>query len=287
MTKQPLVSILTPSYNQAAFIGDALGSVAKQTYPSIEHIVMDGGSTDDTVSVLKAAGATVTWTSEKDRGQGHAVNKAFAISNGGIIGWINSDDALFDTRVVEDVVTYFDVHPDIDVVFGHAARVTAEGRIVRILHVAQFSYRHLLWECFLVQPAVFMRRSAVEDTFLNEEFQFAMDWELWLRLAQTHKFGRINRVLAVDRTHGERKIKTWLAVLDADMEVLGGMYGVARPKDGDLVHRYHVVKSRLAGAIDILRPIAPLAFSGPQDSKWTLLRRQVASRSARWPEEYR
>jgi glycosyltransferase involved in cell wall biosynthesis len=127
---RPLVSVLTPSFNQAAWIGDNLASVACQTYPHIEHIVMDGGSTDGTAELLAAAGPAVHWRSEPDSGQAHAINKAFSESRGEIIGWINSDDAYVDCRVIEDVVSYFERHPRVDVVYGHAAQVAADGAII-------------------------------------------------------------------------------------------------------------------------------------------------------------
>ena len=283
---RPLVSILTPSYNQAAFIGDTLRSVESQTYSSVEHIVMDGGSSDGTVDILRAAGSRVTWASEPDTGQSNALNKAFAASHGEIIGWLNSDDAYYDVRAIEDVVAFFQERPEVDVVYGHAARVAPDGRVVRILWAPRFNRRHLLWDCFLVQPAVFLRRRAIEDAFVNEDFHYAMDWELWLRLSLTRSFARINRVLAVDRVHGARKILTWLDVLEADTRTLGTMYGVRRPRSWRWQHRFYFVTGRLAGARHVLPPSAPLAFSGDQDSTWKLLKRQVASRSSKWPEGY-
>jgi len=283
---KPLVSVLTPSFNQGAYIGDTLRSVRMQTYSNVEHIVMDGGSTDETVALLEAAGAGVDWVSEPDRGQTQALNKAFERSHGEIIGWLNSDDAYYDTRVIEDVVDFFARHPEVDVVYGHAARITAEGLVVRILHVPRFDYRRLLWDCFLFQPAVFIRRRVLVDGLLNEDFQFAMDWELWLRLAQTRRFARLDRVLAVDRTHSERKIKTWLPIYEADRDRLGGMYGAHTGPPVTLGIRLEAVASRLAGARFILTPGAPLAFTRKPESRWTLLRRQVASRMSTWPEEY-
>jgi glycosyltransferase involved in cell wall biosynthesis len=287
MTRQPLVSVLTPSFNQGAFIADTLGSVASQSYGNVEHIVMDGGSTDRTIEILSAADPRVVWRSEPDGGQTSALNKAFAASTGEIVGWLNSDDAYYDVRAIEDVVTFFEEHPAVDVVYGHAARITAGGRVVRILHVPRFKRRHLLWECFLVQPAAFVRRRAIEDAFLNEGFSFAMDWELWLRLSLTRRFARLDRVLAVDRTHRERKILTWLPVLEADTRRLEAMYGVWRPDNWRWRHRYYFVTGRLGGARHIVFPRAPLAFSGRQDSKWALLRTQIASRSSKWPADYK
>jgi glycosyltransferase involved in cell wall biosynthesis len=286
MDTQPLVSVLTPSFNQGVYISDTLRSVSAQTYRNVEHIVMDGGSTDDTVALLEAAGPRVVWASEPDRGQTHALNKAFERSRGEIIGWLNSDDAYYDTRAIEDVVEFFARHPEVDVVYGHAARVTAEGLVVRILYVPRFNYRRLLWDCYLYQPAVFVRRRAFGSGFVNEGFQFAMDWELWLRLAQTRRFARIDRVLAIDRTHAERKIKTWLPIYEADRERLGEMYGAHSGPPVSLLIRLRAVVARLAGARFVLLQRAPLAFTAKTESKWSLLRRQIASRMSTWPEEY-
>ena len=140
--------------------------------------------------------------------QSHALNKAFAGSHGAIIGWLNSDDAYFDRDAVADVVGCFQAHPEVDVVFGHAARADQQGRVSHVLWVPPFSGWLLHWKCFLSQPAVFFRRKALGDRFLDERFQFAMDWELWLRLARSCRFHRLNRVLAIDRDQPGRKINT-------------------------------------------------------------------------------
>ncbi len=283
----PLVSILTPSFEQAAYLPDNLASVACQTYPHIEHIVMDGGSTDGSVALLEAAGDRVRWRSEPDRGQAHAINKAFAASSGEIVGWINSDDAYFDCDVVADVVHFFDRHPEADVVYGHVARVTSTGRVVYIIWMLPFSYRLLRWTCFLEQPGVFFRRRAIEERFLDESFHFAMDWELWLRLGRNLRFVRMPRVLAIDRAQPERKIKTQEAVLEADRARLGHMYGVNLPWFFFGMWRVLFVLSRLAGGRYVLGMPARLAFSGEQDSRGVVFKRQVASRQSRWPEDWR
>lgn len=246
---------------------------------------MDGGSTDGSVEVL-AANPHVLWSSEPDRGQANALNKAFTLSSGQIIGWLNSDDAYFDRHVLEGVVTYFDRHPDIDVAYGHAARVNAVGRIVYLMWAPPFSYRFLHWVCFLFQPAVFVRRSTLSAGFLDESYEFAMDWELWLRLAAQHRFGRLDKVLAVDRTHPERKMKSWLPVLERERMRLSSSYGVSMPFLYKPMERAYHIATRLGGArfVGTVRP-ADLSFPGSQDSRRTLLLRQIASRKKHWPDE--
>lgn len=280
-----LVSVLTPSFNQAAWLGDCLRSVTAQTHPGIEHIVADGGSTDGSVDLLEAS-PLVTWTSEPDEGQADALNKAFARSSGELIGWLNSDDAYFDQRVVARTVEYLRTHPSVDVVYGHAARVNAAGRILYLMWSPPFNHRLLRWMCYLYQPAVFVRRRALSAGFLDKSFQFAMDWELWLRLeSEGRHFARIDRILAVDRTHPERKMKTWVPVLQAERPRLAERYGVSMPFFYAPLDRAYHVASRLGGARLVTHIPDTLAFSGAQDSRWALLRRQVASRQSHWQPE--
>ncbi|MHB9002821.1 MAG: glycosyltransferase family 2 protein [Coriobacteriia bacterium] len=284
---QPLVSVLTPSYNQGSWLADNLRSVAVQTYPRVEHIVMDGGSTDESVAVLESAEPPVIWRSEPDNGQPHALNKAFAASTGEIIGWLNSDDAFYDARVVSDVVDYFQCHPDVDVVYGHAARITAQGKIVYFVWVPPFSYRLMKLLCFLIQPAVFIRRRVLEDRFIDESYQFAMDWELWLRIGRTHRFARMGRVLAIDRLQPNRKMKTWAHVLEENRVRLGQAYGVHMPWYYGPVERLYYLATRLGGGRFVFRMSSELAFSGEQDTKAVVFRRQMFSRKAKWPHDFR
>ena len=286
--KLPLVSVLTPSYNQATWLPDNLHSVACQTFPNIEHIVMDGGSTDGSVDILRAAEDTITWRSEPDKGQSDAINKAFAGSTGEIIGWINSDDAYFDCRVIQDVVAYFVGHPDVDVVYGHCLQVTGDGRAIQVLWAPPFDRELLKTVNPIMQPATFVRRSALLEPMLDESFHFAMDYELWLRLdAANHRFGRIDRLTAIDRHHGERKSTTIKNVNDADLLRLSQTYGThVTPYREDRRSRWYV-RQRLMGALLIPRIRSDFAFSAPPRMKDGLFRRQVMTRRADWPVEYK
>jgi glycosyltransferase involved in cell wall biosynthesis len=286
-TSGPLVSVLTPSFNQEAWLPDNLRSVAIQTYPHIEHIVMDGGSTDGSLTALEEADPPVVWRSEADGGQADALNKAFALCRGEIIGWLNSDDAYFDGRVVADVAACFEAHPEADVVYGHAARVTADGRVVVFVWVPPFSRALMRRICYLIQPAVFMRRRALEARFLDDSYQFAMDWELWLRLGEAHRFRRIPRVLAIDRLQPGRKMKTWESVFKADRARLAESHGVLSPWYYGALVRLWYLATRLGGARFALSLPNDLAFTGEQDDRWALFKRQVASRASSWPDDYR
>jgi glycosyltransferase involved in cell wall biosynthesis len=287
-SSHPLVSIITPSFNQARYVGDTLRSVACQTYPRIEHIVMDGASTDGTVEILKAAGDTITWRSEPDRGQCEALNKAFTLAKGDIIGWLNSDDAYFDCEVVQRVVDCFRKNSGVDAVYGHAVRVAEDGRVVWVLWTPKFKYRRMQMMNFLVQPTVFIRRSALGDFIADEAFDFTMDWELWLRLGKDHHFKRLNSVLAADRHQPGRKNKTAIDVFRENEHRMRAAYGIPEPAAWywDLYQRYWWIRQRLMGGFFVSAvSTAPLAFDGRVDPWPVFFRRQVLQRRTQWATE--
>lgn len=285
MNCEPLVSILTPSFNQARWLGDNLRSVASQTYPAVEHIVMDGGSTDGSIEILRATGARVRWRSEADRGQSHALNKAFAESEGAIIGWLNSDDAYFSTDAVESAVRLFVARPEIDVVYGHAALVNADGLILQMMWVPEFNCRLFKFYNFISQPAAFVRRSALGTAVADEAYDYAMDRELWLRLGLEHRFARLDRVLAIDRHHLARKSLSRPDLAQADSARLAAAYGVAAARRSRARVKAIKIAFRVAGIRLVPRAVrAHLAFGGAVDSPWRLAFRQVAVTRAAMPK---
>jgi glycosyltransferase involved in cell wall biosynthesis len=282
------VSILTPSFNQAAWLPDNLRSVACQTYPCVEHVVMDGGSTDGTVELLEKAQGVV-WRSEPDRGQADALNKAFAASHGEILGWINSDDAYYDCDVVADVVAFFEAHPEADVVYGHGVQTTDDGRVIQVLWTPPFDGELLKAADFITQPAAFIRRRVLSEPMLDESFHFTMDYELWLRLSRAGaRFARIDRVVAIDRHQQARKSSTIKDVHAANLELLAETYDLHLSPEYDATRSGFYVRQRLMGALVVPRlRRRPLAFTAPPDFARGLLRRQVATRRSDWPAEYR
>jgi glycosyltransferase involved in cell wall biosynthesis len=276
---EPLVSILTPSFNQGGWLVDNLRSVAEQSYAAVEHVVMDGGSTDGSVDLLeRQQRANLTWRSEPDRGQSHALNKALAISRGEIIGWLNSDDAYFGPTVVDEAVGIFKSEPDVGVVYGHALLVDARGLVLQVLWAPPFSRTLLRLHDFIPQPATFIRRELVSDTFVDESFDYAMDYELWLRLAQRYRFKRLDRIVAIDRHHTARKSYTMADVGTAEHARLEQQYGVANGRHGRLARKIWKIAARLIGAT-----VIPAAFKEPvvlhvvRDGRSQLLIRQVAT----------
>jgi glycosyltransferase involved in cell wall biosynthesis len=283
----PLVSVLTPSFNQAAWLPHNLRSIAVQTYPNVEHIVVDGGSTDGSVQILAAAGDSVTWRSESDEGQSDAVNKAFALSSGEIVGWANSDDAYFDCRVIEDVVACFRRHPEVDVVYGHCAQVDETGAIIWMIWVPWFMRRVLRVVNFIGQPVAFIRRSALSDPMLDVTYDFAMDYELWLRLEKEgRRFRRIPRIVAVDRQHAARKGVTMSDVLHSDLERLAKTHGRGYPRGKRVLSWGFYTWRRFMGVFLIPKIPRDLAFTDVHTRRWDVFRRQALSWNKAWPADY-
>jgi glycosyltransferase involved in cell wall biosynthesis len=212
----PLFSIITPSFNQGKFIEDTILSVKNQDYPNIEHIVVDGGSKDCTLEILKKYENTynLKWLSEPDQGQADALNKGFGLAKGMYIGWINSDDCYFDINAISSAVKYFNKYPEYDVIYGDAIRIDENNNFLYVIKERKFSYDFLTKACFLVQPSVFLRRCVIDNFRLNTALNLAMDYDFWLRIAQRHKFKYINRVFSVDRAQSQRKTivmgDTWI-----------------------------------------------------------------------------
>lgn len=270
----PLVSVLTPSFNQRRWLGETLDSVARQTYPHLEHVVVDGGSTDGSVDLLRAALPAGDWISEPDGGQSEALNKAFDRSRGEIIGWLNSDDAYLFDDAVESVVNYFRAHPDVDVVYGHAALVSESGGLLHVMWMPTYSKKRLWRQNFISQPAVFIRRRALEDGFLDESFHYTMDHELWLRLAARHSFGRIDKVLAIDRHQAQRKVYQWPAQADEEVLRMSELYGI--PQTVGHRARLRRIAYRFRGAPTAFRLRQERkAFDWSVDSRARLLVRQL------------
>jgi len=206
---KPLVSIVTPSYNQGRFIEDTLLSVKNQNYPNIEHIVVDGGSTDNTLDILRKYENeyNLRWISEPDEGQSNGINKGFRTAKGEIIGWLNSDDAYFDRKVIKDVVDAFQSNRKIDIVYGDCVMTDQDNRIYKFnLASPLISYKLLLRQNLLVQPSVLFKKSVVKEHKLDEQLEYSMDYEYWIRLAANKKkFKYINRIISAFRVHPSAK----------------------------------------------------------------------------------
>jgi len=142
MDEHPLVTIVTPSYNQGEFIEETLQSVARQDYDHLEHVVVDGGSDDETVDVLKQYENRydLRWVSEPDEGQSDAVNKGFEKARGDVVGWLNADDVYYTRQVITSVVDAFRERPDIDVVYGDDVLMDRHSTVTRLRTLYEFDY---------------------------------------------------------------------------------------------------------------------------------------------------
>ena len=185
MADQPLVSIITPSFNQARYIEATIQSVLGQDYPRIEYIIMDGGSTDGTVDVIKKyENKLAYWVSEKDKGQTDAINKGFARATGDILAWINSDDT-YEPGAIAAAVKYLQEHPEVGMVYADCNFINEDGRVIGKFGSAQTDYR-LLRQGYvhIPQQTMFFRADLWKQVGpLDPSFYFAMDYDLWTRLA--------------------------------------------------------------------------------------------------------
>jgi glycosyltransferase involved in cell wall biosynthesis len=184
-----LVSIITPSYNQGKYLDETMRSVLEQDYPHIEYLVIDGGSTDNTVDVIRShENKLAYWCSEKDRGQTDAINKGFARAKGQILAYINSDDT-YNPGAVRQAVNYLREHPDVGVVYSDLNFIDANSRVIGKFPAAQTDLRKLRRGYVHVpQPATFFRADFWKQVGpLDSTFFFAMDYDLWVRLAAVTK----------------------------------------------------------------------------------------------------
>jgi GT2 family glycosyltransferase len=201
-----LVSIVTPSYNQAPYLEQTIQSVLGQDYPRIEYIVIDGGSTDNSVDIIKQYEDRLTfWTSEKDSGQAEAINKGFARAKGEILAWLNSDD-YYMLNTVSVAVRCFEQNPDVVMVYGNMLAVDGEDNTLNILKYKPLSLEDLLCFQIIGQPSVFFRRSALEKTgMLEPTFHFMLDHHLWIRLAQQGRILHVPQIWSAARYHAAAK----------------------------------------------------------------------------------
>ncbi|TRZ49570.1 MAG: glycosyltransferase [Dehalococcoidia bacterium] len=206
MLLQQLVSIVTPAYNAERYIEDTLKSIKCQTYPNLEHIVIDDGSTDKTASLLKKYEElyNLNWFSKANEGQAITVNQAFKLAKGDLIIWLNSDDVLFSIDVIKDVVETFK-RRTVDVVYGHMAIIDAQNMILKI----QYAPPKLNFDILQLghfAACVFYRRNIVSEYPLEQTYNYALDYEQCLRMAKNRiKFGFINKPLLAWRKHCHTK----------------------------------------------------------------------------------
>lgn len=207
--KLPRISIITPSYNQGCYLEETIRSVLDQNYPDLEYIIIDGGSTDQSVEIIKKyANRLAYWVSEKDRGQTHAINKGFERCTGCIVAWINSDDIYLPgtlARVADHVIR----HPSTMFLYGDAEIIDSQGHFLmyrKELPADKTMGNLLSWGLLIPQPSAFWRRQTFEKVgFLNENLQYIMDSEFWFRVSQEFELQHISHIFSKQRYHAHSK----------------------------------------------------------------------------------
>jgi glycosyltransferase involved in cell wall biosynthesis len=203
----PLVSIITPSYNQANFLPETIESVLSQDYPNIEYIIVDGGSNDDSVEIIQQySGKLSWWVSEPDQGQTDAINKGFAHASGEILAWLNSDDTYQPGAIHQAVETLL-AHPEVAMVYGDANLINEYGNIIGRFPARQTDLQKLLRGFVHIpqQTTFFPARVWLQVGPLDPTIHFAMDYDLWVRMAKLAPLLYVPLLWANFRLHGEGK----------------------------------------------------------------------------------
>jgi glycosyltransferase involved in cell wall biosynthesis len=199
----PLVSVVTPTWNRVGLLESTLRSVRGQSYANIEHVVKDGGSTDDTVELLRRYESTyrMRWTSKPDAGMYPAINEGMGDAKGSILGYLNSDDLYF-PWTLEVVVEAFRRHPEADFVFGDVLAIDNDTGEQQMILNPPFQLDFIRRSGFLPQPGVFWRRRVLESgPLFDERLHYVADCDAWMRLGERRNFLKVNEFLAVERNH--------------------------------------------------------------------------------------
>lgn len=208
----PLISIVTPTYNQSKYLEETIQSVLLQDYPNIEYIVLNDGSTDNTEEILKKYDGKIIWESHQNIGQTPTINKGWRLSNGQIIAYINSDDTYVVPGAVSKGVEFLLANLDIAMVYGDAYEIDEVGRIVKYHSAPKCDFttlvkewaRTLSWQ--IVQPSTFIRREILDEVgYLDPSIYYAMDLDYWLRIGIKHKIAHLSEPLSCYRLHSESK----------------------------------------------------------------------------------
>jgi glycosyltransferase involved in cell wall biosynthesis len=255
--QHPRITIVTPSYNQDQFLERTIVSVLEQGYPNLEYIVMDGGSTDQSLEIIKRyARYFAYWVSEKDGGQAEAINRGLKLSTGEILGWLNSDDRL-EPNALEIVAAHAKRFPAAGAFVGHGRRVDTSGCQITYTDSKNLSFERIcnwLTDGHFIQPSCFFRRKAWDLAGpLDESLYFALDLDLWLRMARQVSFQPIDALLSTALFHPAAKTVASRPrmIVEAAFVVMraGGAEYVREPLEelAARVERYEAVSQQLLG----------------------------------------
>ena len=256
------ISIITPSFNQARFIGRTIESIHSQagrgTSFDLEHIVMDGGSTDGTVDLLRQCGSRLLWTSQKDDGQADALNKALATATGDVVGWLNSDD-VYEPGALQEIAGIFEAESQTQWLYGKVRIIDVDDREIRRwitrykdFRMRRFSMTKLLAENWISQMGVFWRRYAGQLVGpFRTDLHYCMDYNYWLRLGERWPGRFVDRYLAAFRWYPSSKSgagfsKQFAEELAVASEIAAGRHPLAilrhRLTYAKIVLAYHMLR---------------------------------------------
>lgn len=234
------ISVITPSFNQDKFIERTIQSVLNQKYPYLEYIIIDGGSTDNTLAILKKYQAFLDWISEPDKGQVDAINKGFKKTTGDIVCWLNADDEFL-PNALQTVAVYFSQHPEARLLYGDAEAIDDAGRSYGLRgNVKTTTFEELVTlGDFIVQPAAFWRSELITEVgFLDESLNYCLDYEYWLRVSQKFPLHYLPVPLARERFHPQAK------TTQASIERIREIEAVARRYGGpDIPRRFRAERT--------------------------------------------
>jgi glycosyltransferase involved in cell wall biosynthesis len=222
----PLVTVVTPTYNMKQFLPAAIESVLGQDYPSIELIVVDGGSTDGTLELLEQYRDRIRYTTGPDNGPCDAICKGLADARGEVLVWLNADDT-FQPAAIRRAVEFLAAHPQVDVVYGDGWWIDEEGRPIRTYPSLPFDASVLARDCFICQPAAFLRARAYRACELDPRQRMSFDYDLWIRMAAKGlQFAYLPEHLANTRMHRDAlTLSARGQVFRASMDLLRRHYG--------------------------------------------------------------
>ena len=205
MSIWPKISIVTPSFNQGNFIEDTIQSVLSQNYPNLEYIVMDGGSSDATLRILKKYEKKLTWKSEKDRGQTDAINKGMRLASGEIRAYLNSDD-VYEKGTLKKVAEFFLAYPSTHFLYGRGRLIDADGKHIGFYNDSQATTETLHGGCVISQPTTFWSEKTWKQVGeFDESYNYTMDYEYWVRVSKHFEMVYLPDVLASSRIHPDAK----------------------------------------------------------------------------------
>lgn len=230
MKDYPKVSIVTPSYNQVQFLEKTILSVLNQNYPNLEYIIIDGGSTDGSVEIIKKYEKyLVYWVSKKDEGMYDAVNKGLKVASGSIFAYLNSDD-LYLSDTVQVAVNYFQKHPETALIYGDCDYIDLEGRFLYAYHYPIFKWHRFIvlnWSS-IPQEASFWRKGVHKVVgYFNTEFKMAGDFEFYVKVGKDFQIDHLRKVLAMHRLHKKSLTSIWQDKNQEEVKMIHQCYGVS------------------------------------------------------------